>query len=230
MAKKELKQKAILLRKEGKTYSEIMKEIPVAKSTISLWLREVKLSVTQKQNISEKRIAAQRRGANAQRNKRIKKQESLINNARLEVGKISDRELWLIGIALYWAEGYKGKEYRPTSRTSISNSDPKMISILLIWLKKCIGVRDEDIYFELYIHESHREKVKVVLQRWSDILNWPLSSFKHIYFKKNKIKTKRKNTGALYIGLLRVNIRASTDLNRRITGWIKGITEYWGIV
>ena len=49
------KQKAIELRKQGKTYFEIMKEVPVAKSTISDWLKRVGLSIAQKQNITEKR-------------------------------------------------------------------------------------------------------------------------------------------------------------------------------
>ncbi len=47
MAKIELRKKAIDLAK-GKTYSEILKDIPVAKSTLSLWLRWVGLSVRQK--------------------------------------------------------------------------------------------------------------------------------------------------------------------------------------
>ena len=44
MSKFELKIKTQNLRREGMTYSEILKIIPVAKSTISLWLREVGLS------------------------------------------------------------------------------------------------------------------------------------------------------------------------------------------
>ncbi len=230
MSKHDLKQKAINFRRQGKTYSEILKEIPVAKSTLSLWLRDVGLSIAQKQNITEKRQQAQKRGADAQRNKRIKKQTNIIETAQAEIGKMSLRELWLVGIALYWAEGSKEKEYRTSSKTSFSNSDPKMILIFLIWLKRCLKVFDEDISFDLYIHESHKDNVTNVIKKWASILNQPLSAFKHTYFKKNKIRTRRKNTGDLYIGLLRVNIRASTDLNRKIAGWIGGIAKYWGIV
>ncbi len=39
------KEKAIALRKQGKTYSEILAKIPVAKSTLSLWLHDVGLDV-----------------------------------------------------------------------------------------------------------------------------------------------------------------------------------------
>ena len=230
MSKNILKTKAIELRRQGRTYSEIMKEVPVAKSTIALWLKEVGLSVPQKQVITEKRMQAQRRGADTQRRNRVERQTMLIRHAEIQVGPMNRRELWLLGIALYWAEGEKEKERSPGTRASFSNSDPKMIALFLRWLKECAQVRDEDIYLDLYIHESHRNNVKEVLDKWSELLHLPLSYFHHTYFKKNKINTLRKNTGVLYIGLLRVNIRSSSALNRKITGWISGITKYWGIV
>ncbi len=226
----EFKNKAILLRKQGKTYSEIMGVIPVAKSTISLWLREVGLSMAQRQNISEKRRQAQKRGADTQHKKRIAKQAGLIENAAKDVGSISKRELWLIGIALYWAEGSKEKEYRPGSGVSFSNSDPRMIAMFFKWLEECIKIKENEIVLSIYIHESHRYRIESVRRHWSNILYKPRSLFKSVYYKKNKIKTKRKNIGDLYNGLLRVNIKASSSLNRRITGWILGIAENCGIV
>ena len=48
--------KAVNLRKSGKTYSEILKIVPVAKSTLSIWLREVGLSKVQKQTITKRQI------------------------------------------------------------------------------------------------------------------------------------------------------------------------------
>ena len=79
MSKNNLKQKAIKLRQIGRTYSEILKEIPIAKSTLSLWLREVGLSKKQVQKITQKRIEGQKRGAQAQKNKRINKQKEIIS-------------------------------------------------------------------------------------------------------------------------------------------------------
>lgn len=230
MIKEILKEKAINLRRQGKTYSEIMKEIPVAKSTLSLWLRGVGLSVVQKQVLTEKKRVAQLKGAEAQKRNRIKRQLDIINHAKSEIGHMTERELWLIGIALYWAEGSKEKESYPGTRVSFSNSDPQMILLFLKWLKICVKVSRDDISADLYIHESHRSNINIVIDKWSEILSVPKSFFKAVYYKKNKINTKRKNTGALYLGLLRVNMRASSELNRRITGWIVGINKYWGIV
>ncbi len=230
MAKETLKHKTIKLRKLGKTYSEILKVVPVAKSTLSLWLRKVSLSFPQTQRISELRKAAQRKGAAAQKQKRIKKEEYLIRKAQDEIISISWRELWLIGIALYWAEGSKAKIYRPTCRTSFSNSDPKMIALFIKWLNICLKIDSKDLILSIYIHESHSRRIDEIKTYWSQYLNLPLHYFKGVYLKKNKINTQRKNVGALYMGLLRVNIKSSSDLNRSILGWINGICVHCGIV
>lgn len=230
MVKLDLKEKAISLRKQGKTYSEIMREVPVAKSTVSLWLRDVGLSVARKQILTEKRRMAQLRGAEAQKRNRIKRQLDIVSRAEKEVGNMTERELWFVGTALYWAEGSKEKEFRPGTRVSFSNSDPQMILLYLKWLKICVKVSWDDVSADLYIHESHKSNVDMVIDKWSEILSVPKLFFKAVYYKKNKINTNRKNTGALYLGLLRVNIRASSELNRKITGWIVGINKYWGIV
>jgi transposase len=65
------KEIAIELRRQGYSYSEILKRVPVAKSTLSLWLRSVGLAKQQKQRLTEKRLAALKRGWEACRKKRI---------------------------------------------------------------------------------------------------------------------------------------------------------------
>jgi transposase len=57
------KETAIELRKQGYSYSEILKKVPVAKSTLSLWLRSVGLAERQKQRLTEKKRKGQLKGA-----------------------------------------------------------------------------------------------------------------------------------------------------------------------
>jgi len=220
---KKYKKQAIALRKEGETYSEILAKIPVAKSTISLWLQEVYLARKQKQRLTAKKIAARLSGGLARKNQRMKLVQDITNVSRKEIGKISDRELWLIGIALYWAEGSKSKEYNPSMGIVFTNSDYQMIQIFLRWLKVCCGVKDNELGYEIYIHESCREKIQQVIGFWSSKLNIQENSLQKIRYKKNKINTKRKNVGDLYNGCLRVTVVASSTLNRRVVGWIDGI-------
>ena len=113
--------------------------------------------------------------------------------------------------------------YEPVIVDDLSNSDPKMIDLFIRYLKVCLNIKHEDLILSLYVHESHRYRINDIKKNWANYLRLPSHMFENVYYKKNKINTHRKNIGALYIGLLRVNIRASSDLNRKITGWIQGI-------
>ena len=215
------KEKAIKLRKRGYSYSEILKEIPVAKSTLSLWLRSVGLAKRHKQRLTEKRLAAALRGAQAKRNYRLAITKKIKNEARAEIGKLSNRELWLIGTALYWAEG--SKERIKSSNIQFGNSDPQMVRLFLKWLRKACKFPKKDIYFEIYLHKTATKRRTEVQNYWAKITNFPLIQFQKIRWKKHNLSPKRKNIGENYYGQLRVCVRKSSAFNRKIAGWIEGI-------
>lgn len=229
--KKAEKEKAIALRRKGLSYREILVNIPVAKSTLSLWLREVGLSKKQKQRLSQKKLEAALRGAQKRKDQRIQAVKEIQKEAISDIGEISKRELWFVGVALYWAEGSKEKESNPGSGLRFTNSDPRMIRLFIRWLRHCCGVIDDDIAFEVFIHENRRGRIERVVGYWAKVTGYPPRCFSHIYFKKNKIKTNRKNTGDEYYGVLRVKVKKSSSLHRKIEGWIIGIYGYyWGVV
>lgn len=62
--------------------------------------------------------------------------------ARAEIGDLSDRELFLVGVALYWAEGCKDKPYDRREKATFINSDPQVVRVYLAWLK-LLGVGQE---------------------------------------------------------------------------------------
>jgi hypothetical protein len=222
-----LKKKAINLRRKGYSYREIMREIPVAKSTISDWLHSVGLSKHQKQRLTEKKLVAIKRGAAARHQQRIDVTRQIIESAKREVGLISKRELWLIGTMLYWAEGSKEKDYRPGCKTAFTNSDPDMIVVFLFWLKKIFGKTLADITFEICIHELQRGRTAEIIEFWSKIIGCPRTYFRHIYYKKGNPNTKRKNVGRSYHGILKINVKSSSSLNRQIAGWTQGVVEFF---
>lgn len=213
------KEKVISLRKQGKTYSEILSVVPVAKSTLSIWLQSVDLSKKQKQRITQKRLINSKQGGEARRKQRIEKQNKIFLEAVSDISSISENELFLIGIILYWAEGTKEKEYHPGSPFQFSNMDPKIISIILIWLLKVCKIERNMLIFNIFLHESHKGRVEEVKAYWSLITSFPLDSFNTIYWKKNKLMTKRRNTGEKYYGVLKIKIRESSSLVRKIASW-----------
>lgn len=216
------KEEAVKLRNKGFSYSEILKQISVSRSTLSLWLKSVGLAKAQFQRTTQRRIEGGLRGAAARKRNRIKITEKIKSKAKKEVKNINRKNLWLIGIALYWAEGLKEKENGKSSGVKFSNSDPKMLLLFIKWLKNSFSINSSDLVYELYIHET--ANIKKAQIYWSDILSISIEKIR-TYLKKNKIKTIRKNTGDNYYGLIRVTVNRSTNLNRVITGWIEGICE-----
>ena len=206
MIKKEKeKEVAINLRKQGKTYSEILSTVSVAKSTLAIWLQSVNLSKKQKQ--------------------RINKQNKIFSEAKSEIGSFSKRELFLAGVFLYWAEGAKEKEYYPGSPLRFANSDPYMIKLFLNWLQN-VGVKKERICFDIYLHKNNKYRVLEVIDYWSRHTGFSKKLFR-VYYKKDIPKTKRKNIHPdTYFGLVRIYVKESSDLVRSISGWVQGIVEH----
>ncbi len=221
-----IRERAIFLRKNGYTYSEILQRIPIVKSTLSLWLKNVGLSKSQNQRLTKKKLEAAKRGGLARRNQRIELTKRIHQEAQKDIGKITQRELWLIGVMLYWAEGSKEKEYRPGSGANFTNSDPRMIKIFLKWLTEICMIGKDRIFLDIYIHIDRRSKLEKVIEYWAETTGFPKDHFTRIYFKKGNRNTKRKNIGKVYFGVLRINVRASSSLNRKIAGWTEGVVKY----
>jgi len=219
------KETAIRLRKEGRSYSEILKVVPVAKSTLSLWLRDVGLSKSQKQSLTDKKLVAAKRGGLMRRQMRENITEKIYSKALRDVGMLTKRESWLVGTALYWAEGTKEKECRHGSGLVFTNSDPDMIEFFLYWLREFCNVDEERIYFEIYLHETTKKRVSEVVNHWSQRIQVSKERLCRVYFKKNIITTKRKNVGGVYWGTVKIKVRESSSLVRYISGCSKGILK-----
>ena len=151
--------------------------------------------------------------------------EEIYKKARSEIGAVSKRELWLMGVMLYWAEGSKEKDYRPGSGVQFSNSDPRMINFFLYWLRNIVNISKQDIYFDIFIHENSIDRVEMVRRYWMNMTGFGEQYFQHVYFKKGNPKTKRKNIGDGYFGVVKIRVKESSGLLRRIAGWVNGVVE-----
>ncbi|MDP2641207.1 MAG: hypothetical protein Q8P39_01550 [Candidatus Yanofskybacteria bacterium] len=218
------RKKAIELRKRGFSYNEIRQRIRVSKSSLSLWLRSVGLSKQQKQRLTEKKQLSTRNGWEKWRAQRIAKTQSIKAGARQEIPKITREHLFLMGSMLYWAEGAKEKPWR-SAQVKLNNTDPRMLTLFLLWLTEICKVPMKDIRFEIYLHENSVNNVAKVQQYWSRSLNIPKRALSKVYFKNNEIKTHRHNTGMDYYGGVTVRVGKSTDFNRKIAGWIEGVDQ-----
>ena len=109
-----------------------------------------------------------------------------------------------------------------------SNSDPAMIKVFIKWLQDVCGIPDSDIDFRLALHKTAKNRIREIQKYWSDITGFSINNFQKIDWKKHRLKTKRRNIGRKYFGVLHVSVRRSTNLNRKIEGWIEGICKNAG--
>ncbi|TXL86846.1 hypothetical protein [Streptomyces sp. IB2014 016-6] len=217
-AKDDLRAKARELRLQGLTYDQIELELGCSKSSISLWVRD--LPKPEPRYTNEERRARMNAGLARLRAAQDVDRHETKRLAREEVGKLSDRELFLIGVGLYWAEGTKDKSYSRREALYFINSDPNMIKTYLRWLE-LLGVTRERMRLRVSIHES--ADVPAAEAFWADLVGVNVSAFQKATLKKHNPTTKRKNTADTYRGCLIIYVTKSADLYRRMEGAWYGI-------
>jgi len=132
--------KAVALRKQGKTYSEIRFLISgIPKSTLSNWLSGLELSEKQKdklsQNVNKKLVKARARSILVMKNKRDK-YFSDMEKKNLGFIKLLDNNKGvakLVLASLYLGEGTKNMR----GSLRLGNSDPGIIKLFLKLLRSC---------------------------------------------------------------------------------------------
>jgi hypothetical protein len=216
-AKDELRAKARDLREQGLDYEQIVAELGVSKSSVSLWVRDLPRPPGLSYEESRKRSAdGVRRYWEAERPIREAEREAARAAAADQIGQLSDREIIIAGAIAYWCEGAKNKPYRRSDRVSFMNSDPRLIKFFLRFLAAA-GVSQSQLIFRVFIHES--ADVGEAQRFWLDVTRSRPDQFRRPALKRHNPTTTRRNRGGDYRGCLRVEVRCSTGLYRQIEGW-----------
>lgn len=216
-AKYKARGEAVRLRKRGKSYSEIKSILGVSKSTLSLWLREYPLSP---EKIRELRDHSKIRIERYIETRRVQRELILSNiydKEEKRVFPLSNRELFLAGLFLYWGEGGKTQ----INALTVSNNDPAMIKFFLKWLKK-IGVSSEKIIIRLHLYSDM--DIKKEINFWSKVLKLSRSQVKKPYIKQSQRQSiSYKGFGHGTCNLI-VN---NTQLAKRVLMGLKSIRDHY---
>ncbi|MGW5326242.1 hypothetical protein [Streptomyces sp. NPDC004014] len=218
--KDDLREKARELRLQGWTYDRIQVALGCSKSSISLWVRD--LPKPERKRSREEASAIARKGWEATLRIREEERQHTKGAAKRAVGDLTPRELFLVGVGLYWSEGAKDKPYDRRENVAFVNSDPGMIKVFLAWLD-LMEVDRERLRYAVMIHEN--ADVPGAEQYWAALVGAGRSSFNKTTLKKHNPKTVRKNTGENYRGCLVIKVLKGADLYRRIEGSWYGIVE-----
>jgi len=219
MARFKDREKALILRKQGMSYSQIKEILKVSKSTLSCWLRNYPLSkkrIRELRGNSERRIEKFRETMRQKREKRLKETYEAQKKFLLP---LKNREFFLFGLGLYWGEGTK---YRQDG-LSVSNTDPSIIKCFIYWLNKSLHIPKNKMRVMLHLYADM--DINQEMQFWSEILKIPLSQFTHPYIKKTS-STNINHKGSFGHGTCNVRIN-SVPLAEKIFMGLEAISDQY---
>lgn len=219
--KHDLRARALELRREGASLNEIVAELGIAKSTASTWVRAVRLDPANqrdRQLVNVKRLHDRRWGEHRARKVAIQRLTTAEGFAT--VGELTERELILLGAAIYWCEGAKSKPWRELQTLDFINSDPGLIEVYLRFLAAC-GITHEEIKCRLTIHET--ADAEAATAWWKQRLGLHDVQFGRPTIKRHKPTTVRRNINDDYHGCLIVRLGRRREIYWLIEGLMSGI-------
>ncbi|MFZ2226731.1 MAG: hypothetical protein WA064_05420 [Candidatus Moraniibacteriota bacterium] len=212
-----IKQKAIKLRSKGYSYNLIAEKLKIGKGTLSTWLKEIEYIPNE---IVRERIKnGPAKSGMLRHNLRVRETKEIKELARTELGKISKRDLWMLGLGLYLGEGTKLYE---TIR--IINSDPAIIKLAIRWFRDICELDVDNITIAIHLYPDN--DVEESLNYWSREINIPLKQFRKTQIDKRIDKSEKKKRKLPY-GTAHISINSNGNpnfgvkLHRRIMGWLE---------
>jgi len=94
----------------------------------------------------------------------------------MDIKNINDRELFIAGFFLYWAEGGKTN----TGSPCLTNTDPKMLKVYIKWLN-VLGVSKSDLRIKLHLYRDMN--IEKEISFWTQELGVKKSQFRKSYIK-----------------------------------------------
>lgn len=216
-----LRSEALKLRKDGFSYGMIKQKLGVSKSTLSNWLSGIPF--TPNEALLNRVGKAKLKSAMYNHKLKMDSISRMKVEAREEVGGLSNRDIFMLGIGLYLGEGTKSIE-----EVRIVNADPTIINLGIQWLKKFAGLKDENLYLAIHGYPDHNpEEIK---RYWSQQTGIPLTRFGKTIIDNRQNKSVLKNR-KLPFGTAHLCVKKGVSelsvkgLHRKIIGWIEASTK-----
>lgn len=212
-----LRSRAVALRRKGWSYALIGSKLGLSKSTLSNWLREIPFApnaTVRKRIHAGPFVSAMRKNREKVRNIILTKRL-----AATELGALSIRDLWLLGLGLYIGEG--GKLYESVR---LINSDPDVMCLAVTWFHRICRVPMK--HFTMSIHLYPDTPRRQAIRFWSKVTGIRPSQFGKTQVDRRTNKSGMKQRKLPY-GTAHLRVRSmekpelGVQLHRRIMGWIE---------
>lgn len=220
---------ATKLRKTGKSYSQISTALKIPKSTLSIWLKDIKLSDEAQAKIQSRTKTAISKLIirNKQKTDIAKeKYQKIYQLGKEESKKLLHNPLFLSGASLYWAEGYKrGAEGSKWKSVDFANSDPQMVELMILFFTKFFNLKKTEIKVQIMLHD--KKMANGAINFWHNITGIPKINFiKTCHSLSSASLQKRKKN--LQYGTIHLRIN-NVNLFFRLIGWIDGLKEKFNL-
>jgi hypothetical protein len=153
------------LRRTGLPLAEIAARVGVSKSSVSLWVRDVEFD-----GPVRRRARGRRRDPNALQRRKQGEIERLLEEGRARIGRLSEREFLVAGVALYAGEGS-----RRDGSIIFANSDPRMVAFFCSWLRHFFQIDESRLRVRVYLH--HGLDLAAATAFWSEVTGVPEPQF-----------------------------------------------------
>lgn len=203
------------LRKKGYSIYEIMDTLGCAKSSVSVWVRDIHLSALQRKRLSKKGQSL--RAVEARRINRLRNAKAGRNvyyvHAQQSVKSLTKSELTYLALGLYWGEGSK------TSRGKVSfcNADPQTIQVMKRFYLEVCEVPSNKFRVRVSIHPHL--SVERAEKYWAKVSGVPRSQFHKTVMQVSRASKGKKDT--LPYGTCSLEVY-DTKLFLRIMGQLSG--------
>lgn len=177
--KKDISEKAKKLRLRGLSLNEIAKQLKVAKSSVSLWVRDVPLSKMTMAILSDKAKKGQQSAATARRMQTKVLEGGYFKEATKELKRFGRLPEKLLCAMIYWCEGAKN----PKHGVAFMNSDPELIKKFIHLLKRSFNADTAKFRVLLHLHDYHDKNEEIDF--WSKITSISKKQFLKPYIKES---------------------------------------------
>jgi predicted transcriptional regulator len=209
--------KAREMRAHGCSVREIARTLEVARSSVSLWVRDVPLGAEQRAALIRRSrlgpiVAAELKAARARAERRRYQDEG----RRLVLERDAS---YAAGCMLFWAEGDKCR-----NSVRISNSDPEVLVVFARFLTDHFEVSPERISITCNLFADHVVRQREIERYWLQRLELPTSSLRKSVVNVYSKHSQKKRTNRLPYGTCKLAVH-STRIVQTIYG---SIQEYGG--
>lgn len=207
------KLEAIRLRKQGKSVPEISTKLNVAKSSVSVWVRNVQLSPTAEKRLLKKISAGQLAGGKSRHNAVLRRETAYLQISLEEIKKTTSTKQHHLNYCalIYWCEGAKS-----ANCVDFTNSDPQLVNLFLKLFRSSFAITESRLRVCLHVHDYH--DVDSQIRFWSKVTNIPKPQFIKPYKKPHTGKQIRSD----YQGCVSIRYH-NTEIARQLMAQAKAM-------